>query len=68
MAFGLRNTAQTIHRFIKDIFRGHDHLDPYVDDCLIASSDKANIYETSGHSFWMTATIWSYDKYIEIPN
>nr|CAH8841726.1 unnamed protein product [Trichobilharzia regenti] len=40
MPFGLRNAAQTFQRFIDEVFRGLDFVYAYLDDCLIASSDK----------------------------
>ncbi|VDO89875.1 unnamed protein product [Schistosoma mattheei] len=40
MPFGLRNAAQTIQRFVDDVFRDSKTVHAYVDDCLIGSSDR----------------------------
>jgi hypothetical protein len=37
MSFGLRNAAQTFHRFVDDILRGLDFCFAYLDDILIFS-------------------------------
>ena len=40
MPFGLRNAAQTFHRFIDQVLRGLPHSYAYIDDILIASTTK----------------------------
>ena len=40
MPFGLRNAAQTFQRFINDILRGLTFCYTYIDDVLIASTNK----------------------------
>ena len=41
MNFGLRNAAQTFHRFINEVFLGLDFLYVYIDDFLVTSSSTA---------------------------
>nr|CDS30839.2 RNA directed DNA polymerase (reverse transcriptase) [Hymenolepis microstoma] len=40
MPFGLRNAAQSFQRFMDQVFRGLDFVFTYIDDVLIASSNK----------------------------
>jgi transposase InsO family protein len=40
MPFGLRNAAQTMQRFLDDIFRGCPFVFKYIDDLLIASANE----------------------------
>ena len=40
MPFGLRNAAQTFQRFMDEVLRGIPAAYAYIDDILIASSDK----------------------------
>ena len=40
MPFGLRNAAQTFQRFIDDVLRGLTFCYTYIDDVLIASTNK----------------------------
>ena len=40
MPFGLRNAAQTFQRFIDHVLRGLDFAYTYIDDVLIASTNK----------------------------
>ncbi len=35
MPFGLRNAAQTFHRFIDEVFQGLDFVFTYIDDILV---------------------------------
>nr|CUU97467.1 gag pol polyprotein [Hymenolepis microstoma] len=40
MPFGLRNAAQSFQRFMDQVFRGLDFVFTYIDDVLIASTNK----------------------------
>nr|CDS26255.1 gag pol polyprotein [Hymenolepis microstoma] len=40
MPFDLRNVAQSLQRFMDQVFRGLDFVFTYIDDVLIASSNK----------------------------
>ena len=40
MPFGLRNAAQSFQRFIDEVIRGLPNVYAYIDDLLIASSDR----------------------------
>ena len=39
MLFGLRNAAQSFHRFIDQVFRGSEFVYVYIDDVFIARSN-----------------------------
>jgi hypothetical protein len=43
--FGLRNAAQTCHRFVDEITRGLNFIYAYIDDFLIASDNERQHYE-----------------------
>jgi len=47
MSFGLRNDAQTFHRFMDEILKDLDFCFAYIDDNLVFSRSPKNTTNTS---------------------
>jgi hypothetical protein len=50
MSFGLRNAAQTFHRFVDEILKDFDFCFAYIDDILVFSRSPKNTTNTSAPS------------------
>ena len=53
MPFGLVNAQATFQRLMDTALRGLEHVEAYIDDCIMYSHCLNNIWRTCGHCFKM---------------